>query len=75
MLSLNGPVQEDPEHKQQGRHDHDEVRHAPEPTDGNFGELSGVGQLQRNAARVSIVQSDNHGACAKSGNESVYAEF
>ena len=46
MLSLDGPIQKDPEHEQQGRHDHHEVRHAPpEPANGDIGKLARVGKL------------------------------
>ena len=44
-------------------------------TDGDIGELPGMGQLQRNAARVGIVQSDNKSARAERGDEGVYAKF
>ena len=75
MLSLHRPVEDDPKDDQDGRHDQHQVRHAPEAADGQVGEVARVCELQRDAARVGIIQSDDHGASAEGRNESVHTQF
>ena len=75
VLALHRAVEDHPEQRQDRGHDDDQMRDAGDPADGDVGEFARLGELQRDAAGIGVVQPDDDGAGAERGDEGIDADL